>query len=111
MLILPYYQFHIVTGLAPEEAAERLREVIGHPRWSRFLPHSKPYEGEVVGYHFRVWRIIHYRNNFNPIIEGSISATLRGTCVTIQIRLPTSVAVCYSLLLFGSCVFGIAYLV
>lgn len=98
MLFLPFDNFTITTNLNPEQVSEKLSNVIEPPKrfrssgiWSK--PPSKPYEGRISGYNFRINKIINYRNSFLPIIEGRICPDIIGCQIKIKMQLHITVII------------------
>jgi hypothetical protein len=46
-----------------------------------------PYEGSISGKEFKINRIIHYRNSFLPVINGSVTPVIRGCRIHITMRM------------------------
>ena len=91
--ILPYERFTITTRLAPEEVVEVLTRVVEPKRSAlplRRYRGDKEFEGEFGGFTFRMRRIINYRNDFLPVIRGTIASASKGSVVifTLQLRRP-----------------------
>jgi hypothetical protein len=101
MLFAPFERLTIETPLTPEEARQRLAEVVEPKRLFRFFSRDhKPYQGDLDGYHFEVTRIIHYRNSFLPVIKGEIRSGLGGSVIDITMQ-PHLFAIIFMTLWFG----------
>lgn len=87
MKIFPYERLKITTKLSPDEAINRLVNVIElqpYLRW--FATDHKPYEGKVEGHQFQISRVINYRNSFLPMIHGEVLPEMRGSSIRITMR-------------------------
>ena len=96
--LFPYHQSLLKTRLSPQEITERLEEVTGQPKSfrQRLKPREKEYgtsvfSGEVHPKHFKLRRIIDYRNSFLPVISGEIVKDFNHTHVYLTFRLSTFV--------------------
>lgn len=86
--LIPYQKFEIRTRFSQNVTLGKIAELV-EPRQIIRRPFSrehKPLEGEVEGFTFKISRIIHYRNNFLPILIGQIEDDLDATKVKIIAR-------------------------
>ena len=80
MILLPYVKIRLKTSFTSQQILERIRDVVdsSKPTWSWKWPKgflrnsSKPFEGTVDGFNFKINRIINYQNSFLPMIIGKI---------------------------------------
>jgi hypothetical protein len=101
MLLAPFERLTIETPLRPEEARQRVAEVIEPRRMFRFFSgNHKPYQGELNDYRFEVTRIIHYRNSFLPVIKGEIRPGLGGSVIDITMH-PHIFVIVFMMIWFG----------
>lgn len=98
MLFLPFDNFTITTNLNAEQSIQKLLDVVELPKnlrsyeiWEKSP--SKPYEGKMYGYNFKINKIIKYRNSFLPIIEGRICPDVIGCQIIIQMKLHIAVII------------------
>jgi hypothetical protein len=71
--LLPFEDLLIKSILTQEDAVKKLANVVEPMRGFRFLnSSSKPYEGEIQGYKFKMMRVIRGKSSFRPIITGDI---------------------------------------
>ena len=87
MTILPYKRVTIDVPKPPAEVAADLRAFVEPRKWFRFSWNHKPFEGNVFPTGFRIWRIIHYRNSFRPVLHGHFEETSDGTRVHVTMKL------------------------
>ncbi|WP_420643576.1 hypothetical protein [Candidatus Leptofilum sp.] len=86
--LIPYQKFEIKTRFSQNVTVGKVavlvesRQIIRRP----FSKDHKPFEGEIEGFTFKISRIIHYRNNFLPILVGQIEDDLDATKVKITAR-------------------------
>ena len=92
MKFLPFENIVYQSGLNVEENLRRLNEVIEPEknfRWTGIFASKdhKPYEGTLKENEFKIRRILHYRNSFQPVIEGVIDEKVDGSTIKIKMRL------------------------
>jgi hypothetical protein len=86
--LLPYQRFEIRTRFSQNVALGKIgalvesRQIVRSP----FSKEHKPFEGEIEGFTFKISRIIHYRNNFLPILIGQIQDDLDAATVKVIAR-------------------------
>jgi hypothetical protein len=88
VLVIPYARFTLKTYLPAYEAEQRLAAHV-EPRklrWGLSRNH-KFFAGTIENSKFNINRIIHYRNNFLPIIIGQIHDDLDTSRIEITMRL------------------------
>ena len=85
----PFRKFELLTPMTPVRAAAVLQKIVEPSKIFRspFSKKHRYFEGSVDGNHFKINRIINYRNSFLPIIEGSFRPEPSGTVVTLNLRL------------------------
>ena len=95
MKLIPYENINYETQLESVEVINKVKRVIKPPRIIRFfsIDDSKPYEGKVYENHFKINRIISYRNSFLPIIYGTVSNENNKTKINIKIKIHVFVKV------------------
>ena len=86
--LIPYQRFEIKTRFSPNVTLGKIAELVESRQLIRapFSKNHKPFEGELQGFSFKLSRIIHYRNNFLPILIGEIEDDLDATSVKITVR-------------------------
>ncbi|MEL7034300.1 MAG: hypothetical protein AAFO04_01575 [Cyanobacteria bacterium J06592_8] len=89
MRLLPQEKFTLRTPEPLSKIIERLEAKIEAPktfRW-RVSRNHPPYAGTISEDGFKIYRIIHYRNSFLPIIRGEFQSFLNETQVHITMSL------------------------
>ena len=86
MLLLPYQNYKIRTPLTPDQVQQKLQEVVRPNRPFFSFGSSKPYYGKVTSDHFKIYRIISYRNSFLPSTEGKVQPDGVGSVIDITIQ-------------------------
>ncbi|MDY7021070.1 MAG: hypothetical protein SWJ54_06865, partial [Cyanobacteriota bacterium] len=89
MRLLPSEKFTLRTPDSLSKVIERLEAKIEAPktfRWS-FSRNHAPYAGTISEDGFKIYRIIHYRNSFLPIIRGEFQSFTDETQVHITMSL------------------------
>ena len=112
MKYLPFENITYKTQLDPEEILKRLSEITEPKKTIRMKGifgnnDHKPYEGRISKNTFSINRIIDYRNSFLPTIKGIIEKDMKGTKVTVKMRLH-EIAMVFMFIWFG--IVGIASL-
>ena len=89
MKLLPYDTFELVVPEPLPQVRERLMENVGAQSfWDIFSSaEEKPFTGKVEENTFRIYRIIHYRNSFLPILNGVFEHHPTGTRISVKMRL------------------------
>jgi hypothetical protein len=87
MKILPYETFQIQTSLPLDGIVDLMRQNVEPKKWLRFSRSHKLFEGDVSSAGFKIMRIIHYRNSFLPVIQGTFEQGDEGTRINIRMRL------------------------
>ena len=87
MKILPYETFQIQTSLPLDGAIDLMRQNVEPKKWLRLSRSHKLFEGDVSSAGFKIMRIIHYRNSFLPVIQGTFEQGDEGTKINIKMRL------------------------
>jgi len=89
MNLLPYEKFEIVVAEPLSQAREQLLSNVGPKRfWANFSsPVEHDFRGDIGSTSFKIWRNIHYRNSFLPILHGSFEALPGGTRISVRMRL------------------------
>ena len=100
--LVPYQKFEIKTRLDQQTARQKLGTIV-EPRkrrwgWSR---NHLPFEGEIKGSKFEISRIIHYNNNFLPVLDGRIQDDLNASSLQITARLKLLGMIMWPLFLVG----------
>lgn len=110
ILFIPYTRFTIKTYLQAYEAEQQLAAHV-EPRkfrWGLSRNH-KFFQGTVGNGKFTFTRIIHYRNNFLPVVIGKIHDDLDTTRIEITMRanyLAAALMVLLIFMLFGGFFIG-----
>lgn len=100
MAFLPFERLIIKTHLNPEEARQKLSEVLESRVFVwRYPPDHRPYRGKINGYDFEISRIIHHRNSFLPKIKGEIQPGIGETLIKVTMMLHPEVQVFMSIFL------------
>jgi WD40 repeat protein len=89
MKFLPNEKFTISTQEPLSQVIEKLEAHIEAPktiRW-RFSRNHAPYAGTISDSGFKIYRIIHYRNSFLPIIRGKFESSSEGTRIYVTMNL------------------------
>src|SRR5262245_48202891 len=95
----------------PDAAIRKLAEYV-EPPGIHFLwtnRNRKPFKGEIGVGHFRITRIIHYRNSVRPVIRGSTVATDNGPSLLLSMRMSRAVSIGYKVMLCGAVLYAFAY--
>jgi hypothetical protein len=89
MKLLPYEKFEIVVADPLPQARERMLSKVGPKRfWANFSsPVEHDFRGDIDETSFKIWRNIHYRNSFLPILHGSFEQLPEGTRISVRMRL------------------------
>ncbi len=87
MRFLPHDSFDIETSMSPEEIARSLKASVEPRKLFRLSSKHAIFQGELLCNGFKISRIIHYRNSFLPIINGTIRASHSGFIISINMRL------------------------
>ncbi|BAZ39832.1 hypothetical protein NIES4101_57890 [Calothrix sp. NIES-4101] len=96
MKFLPYEGLIIYSQLSQESAIQKLIDVVDSSSNQNFRSSAiKPYRGEIIGYKFKIRRIINYRNSFLPVIQGEIKSVREGCCIDLKIRL-NLIVICFT---------------
>ena len=85
----PFRKFEFSTLMSPARAGAVLQKIVEPNKTFRspFSRKHRCFEGSVDGDHFKINRIINYRNSFLPIIEGTFRPEPPGTIVTLNMRM------------------------
>ena len=89
MRLLPNEKFTIQTQEPLSKVIEKLEAHIEDPkifRWP-FSRNHAPYAGTISDSGFKIYRIIHYRNSFLPIIRGKFESSKEGTKIHVTMNL------------------------
>lgn len=103
--ILPHLEYSIDSTKSPEEINEILNSVT-EPWGISFLDtRDAEFIGEVNPSDFRIviYRKIGFKNDFRPVIEGTIRTEKGLTVIDIKMRLKLSVLIPLTIL-FGGCI-------
>lgn len=89
MYLLPYIRFTLHSPDPVPIVQARLTSYVDDPKpWRRHLyEHHAPYQGTVAEDGFLIYRAIHYRNSFLPLIRGKFHPMSGGTTIAITMRL------------------------
>ena len=92
MKFLPIENIVYHSELNAVEALSRLNESIEPKKNFRMTgifgsKDHKPYEGTIKKNAFEMRRILHYRNSFQPVIEGVIDESGKGSVIKVRMRL------------------------
>ncbi|EAW35055.1 WD40 repeat domain-containing protein [Lyngbya sp. PCC 8106] len=89
MKFLPYEKFTISTQEPLSQVIEKLETNIEAPKVFRwvFSRNHAPYAGTISDSGFKIYRIIHYRNSFLPVIRGKFEPSSDETLIHITMRL------------------------
>jgi hypothetical protein len=101
ILLIPYTKFSLKTYLPAYEAEQRLAAHV-EPRklrWGLSRNH-KFFVGKIESGEFNVHRIIHYRNDFLPIIIGQICDDLDTSRIEVMMR-PSYFSIGFMIIFFG----------
>ncbi len=102
MWFLPYEQLKIRTYLNPDEVRQKLNGAVSPNRpWFPFGSSDKPFYGEINENYFRVRRIISYRNDFLPLIEGEIHPDGNGSVINLTIQIKKRTMAFFGLFFLG----------
>ena len=115
MKYIPYENLTFATKLSKGQVIDRIKDHLENKKGIRlsfmgFGTKTKAYEGKVWENNFCISRIIHYRNSFLPIINGTIKNESNGSSIQVKMYLPFSVTIfvllfsCFCLILFINCV-------
>ncbi|MDI9634270.1 hypothetical protein QM565_00440 [Geitlerinema splendidum] len=87
--ILPYDRFTIQTQDSLVDVIEKLEAHVEAPKAFRssFSRNHAPYQGRINISGFEIYRIIHYRNSFLPIIQGRFEKLPAGIAVHVTMKL------------------------
>ncbi|MEA5570375.1 hypothetical protein [Calothrix sp. UHCC 0171] len=95
MKFLPYERLIIYSQLTQESAIQKLIDVVDSASNRNFRASViKPYRGEIIGYKFKIRRVINYRNSFLPVIQGEIKSAKAGCCIDLKMRL-NLIVICF----------------
>lgn len=87
MWLLPYQNFKVKTYLTPDQIQRKLEDTVRpSPPFFSFGSSDKPFYGKITENHFKIYRIISYRNSFLPSVEGKIQADGNGSIIDITIQ-------------------------
>lgn len=86
MLLIPYERFVIYTQLSAKEALQSLKSAVVPYRDLESQAQKQSYGGKIKGYHFRIHRLIRYRNSSLPEIEGEIQSEANGCSISIVMQ-------------------------
>ncbi len=107
MLLLPFDSFQIQINLSKQQIFRKLESVVEKPTWRILLwPFGKDHKifaGKAYDSKFKMWRIIHYRNSFLPVICGRIDESI----IHVVLRLHWFVAIFMALWLSFPSIFFI----
>jgi hypothetical protein len=84
--ILPFESYTITTKLTPAQINEKL---IGCVRINGARPPNnttKEFRGTVHPFHFKIERILTYRNSFQPVIQGQVYQGLNESTIHVTMR-------------------------
>ena len=86
--LIPYQRFEIKTRFSQNVSLGKIAELVESRELMRspFAKDHRLFEGSIEGFSFKISRIIHYRNNFLPILIGQIEDDLDATSVKITAR-------------------------
>jgi hypothetical protein len=105
LFFIPYGHIKIKSGLKVDEIERRLKEQFeSHSIISgMFRGNHKYFQGSFENEHFKMNRIIHYRNSFRPVIIGNLQPEINHTAIELTVRIDYFVLVPFIvfLLLFG----------
>jgi hypothetical protein len=97
-----YSRCTLQSRLTVPDALNRLSRNVG-PRRSRWQkiesvfsgdPKNEPaFEGTITGDHFRIRRVIRYRNSFLPVIVGRVTPDIDGSRIDVVLRVSTPVII------------------
>ena len=88
MKFIPFEKFTIKSNLNEIELKSLLSNIIEPKKYFRIKRNNKcPYEGTIKNNHFKINRIIYYKNPFLPIIKGKFIPQINnGTNIKITMR-------------------------
>lgn len=87
MWLLPYQNYRVRTYLSPDQVHQKLQQAVRPNRpFFSFGFSDKPFYGKVTRDHFKIYRIISYRNSFLPSTEGKIQPDGVGSVIDITIQ-------------------------
>ena len=99
---IPYQKFEIKTRLGQEVARQKLATIVETRKrrwgWSR---NHLPFEGEIKENEFKISRIIHYNNNFLPVLDGRVQDDLNASSLQITAHLTLLGMIMWPLFLIG----------
>jgi hypothetical protein len=87
MKILPYDSSTISTSDSLPIVLQRLNAKVEPPKLFRFSTRHAPYQGTFSEEGFQIKRIIHYHNDFLPIIRGRFEVQSHQTLVHVQMSI------------------------
>lgn len=90
--LIPYRTLRFVVASPPDVVASTLKTRISNPQG--FFPRRtpEPFRGRIGAHDFVIWRQIHNRNSFLPVIIGSLRPAGSGCEVNVVMRLHYVVA-------------------
>jgi hypothetical protein len=105
-IFFPSRRVSFSSRLTPSETMERVRVITDEKRgqWLRLKKPGKIFYGTVDDRHFKISRIIYYRNSALPLIEGEVkehSQSEEGSEVSLKLGLRRQAIVVTLLLLLG----------
>jgi len=80
-----FITFESESDLPPCEAVAALVANVSRPRWFRHP--TTPFIGRVWDSGFRLIRVVHGRDSFNPMLYGQLSPSPKGTHVRVIMTL------------------------
>jgi hypothetical protein len=92
MWLLPYEHFYIETHLSREKIVQKLHDVTDTTRRIVWFPtfasrQHKLYLGKVNEANFSIYRWIHHRDSFLPVIDGELLSQNEGSKIKVRMHL------------------------
>lgn len=87
MKFWPYDSFEIKTTMSEDEIVTLLNSEIKPRKTRSFFTNDTGFKCDVSLNGFKIIRIIHYQNGFQPIITGTFSKEKSGTTIKVNMEL------------------------
>jgi hypothetical protein len=88
LLAFPLARITLETPLAQYAVFKRLQDAVEPRKWWRLSRSHRDFEGVVSHIGFKVFRIIHHRNSFLPVVVGTIQPRVQGgTRIEVLMRM------------------------
>lgn len=95
------------SALDPAEATARLAREVAAPAWRLRDERTELFEGTLDDGRFRVVRLVHGRNSFRPLIDGTLVPAPGGSRIEVVMRMHPLVLGLLAVLLGTACLVAI----